>query len=158
MTLYMSVAWIWSNLNFVIIFFMNCCGQLSDIQESGKYKNFFFSALSDSLSLESGFGDTMRAQYIHPTESDLKASQFWHLSCSHRSHPVRAWKLEQDHRLLLIIYFKYGSHWYVEKVSPDDAASLRLMYISTSRPSISESSLIFQSQLTLWSNELWKPD
>ena len=27
---------------------MNCCGQLSDIQESGIYKNFFFLSLSES--------------------------------------------------------------------------------------------------------------
>ena len=41
MTLYMSISWIWSNLNFVMIFFINCCGQFSDIQESGIDKNFF---------------------------------------------------------------------------------------------------------------------
>ena len=132
--LYMSVAWIWSNLNFVMIFFMNCLHDF--IYEYSmnliklKFCDHLVCELLRSIVRYSGIRNIQK--HIHPTETDLKASQFWHLSCSQRSHPVCAWKLEQKHKLLLMIYFKYGSHWYVEKVSPDDAASLRLMYILTS--------------------------
>ena len=53
MTLYISVTWIWSNSNFVKIFFMDYCGQLTDIRVSGIYKKKKFPALSE---LEPGPG------------------------------------------------------------------------------------------------------
>ena len=132
MTLYMSISWIWSNLNFVMIFFINCCGQFSDIQESGIDKNFFSILIGGRTRVALTPGSGIRIPlalfcslkgcagatciYLIPkliwTLKASQCAQCWRLSIQD-PHPLCAQQLEQNHGLLLMTDFKDSSHWSI---------------------------------------------